>query len=404
MPESVFFRFVLEGVEWLHFSSQGQLLRGATVSETAFQSEFGSDDFGGKAVCVIPGEEVLLTEANVPSTQYRQIMQAVPYVVEEQLASDPEDCFFALGDRHRDGNLAVAILALDAMHAWVKRMSSCKLPVSAMISEVMLAKSSTPVSAVIDGDRAHVGLSKGNGITVSIKDLPMALSLIDGVDEMTLWVNREAEAGAELVVNELRTGDAELEVTVSDESPFERLCRNFNGSEINLLQGTFKVAESRTTTSMIWRSVATLFACVVILQMAVFGGQGWYLSGKAEKFEAETRAIYKSVFPNDRNVRDIRRRWNAHLGKEGAADSQFIRLFAQSSKGLTEAGLTLSNVNFNESRGDLILQVEGPRSEALVQFTQQLSGQGLDAEIGTITQEDRGVRGSIKVRAAGGRS
>ena len=78
-----------------------------------------------------------------------------------------------------------------------------------------------------------------------------------------------------------------------------------------------------------------------------------------------------------------------------------MALFAQSSRGLMSAGLTLSNVNFNESRGDLILQVEGRRSEELVQYTQQLTGQGLSAEIGTITQENDGVRGSIKVKAGG---
>ena len=93
MPETVFYRFVPKGVEWLHFNVAGQLLRGATTTEESFSADFSSDTFGGSAVCVAPGDAVLQTRASIPSRQQRQIMQAVPYVVEEQLAADPEDCF-----------------------------------------------------------------------------------------------------------------------------------------------------------------------------------------------------------------------------------------------------------------------------------------------------------------------
>jgi type II secretory pathway component PulL len=46
--------------------------------------------FGGRTYVMIQGEDVLLTSAVVPSKQARQILQAVPYVIEEQLASDVE--------------------------------------------------------------------------------------------------------------------------------------------------------------------------------------------------------------------------------------------------------------------------------------------------------------------------
>jgi hypothetical protein len=47
----------------------------------------------------------------------------------------------------------------------------------------------------------------------------------------------------------------------------------------------------------------------------------------------------------------------------------------------------------------LILQVIGKRSEELVEFTQRLTREGLDAEIGTINQDSGTVRGSIKIRS-----
>ena len=112
----------------------------------------------------------------------------------------------------------------------------------------------------------------------------------------------------------------------------------------------------------------------------------------------ETRAIYAQTFPNERNVRDIRRRWNSHLGKQEVTGNAFISLLSRSTRQLASSGLSLVNINFNESRGDLVLQVLGKQSEALVEYSQTLRGQGLEVEIGTITQDDRGVRGSIRVR------
>ena len=93
---------------------------------------------------------------------------------------------------------------------------------------------------------------------------------------------------------------------------------------------------------------------------------------------------------------------NAIAGFLGIPVDVFTEQYTQLRR--NRAGLTLNNVNFNESRGDLVLQVLGSRSEALVEYTQQLSGKGLDAEIGTITQEGDGVRGSIRVKLRGART
>ena len=67
------------------------------------------------------------------------------------------------------------------------------------------------------------------------------------------------------------------------------------------------------------------------------------------------------------------------------------------------SNLVLNNVNYNESRGDLILQLETSRSELLILFSQTLTKLGLNAEIGTINQGEDSVRGSIKVKALGAR-
>ncbi len=77
-------------------------------------------------------------------------------------------------------------------------------------------------------------------------------------------------------------------------------------------------------------------------------------------------------------------------------------MFSEAAKNLLGSELVLDNVNYNETRGDLIFQVQAPQSEKLVAFVQKLVNAGLKAEIGTISQEEDVVKGSIKIRSGGG--
>lgn len=397
MTDTLFLREVKDGFEWIAFDGQGQMLFQGSGGESALFDKLAEKQFNGSAIGVTPGDEVLMTRAGVPSRQYRQIVQAVPYVVEEQLAADVEDCFFALGDRDSGGQVNVAVVAVDKMLSWASRASDLDLDVHALIPECSLVEDVAGVSSIIDGDRVHIAGAEGQA-TLPVGELPLAVSLMANAENIQIWVPAGDEASVELQVRELETTEAAVELVSSNETAFERLCRGYSGDEINLLQGPYKVVEKRSESAVIWRSVAILAVCAVLLNVGSKLAEGWYLASRAEQFEEETIAIYKKTFPGDRNVRDIRRRWNAHLGRQESAGNVFIRLFSRSSQGLTAAGLQLTNVNFNESRGDLVLQIQGGQSEALVQYAQQLNSEGLNAEIGTITQEDGGVRGSIRVK------
>lgn len=399
MSETLFLRRSVTGVEWLLFDQFGSKKDTGDSSLEDFNELFDAS-FSGSAIYVVPGEDVLLTFANVPSRQYRQIVQAVPYVVEEQLAMDVEDCFFALGERNDQGEILVNVCDLERIESWVGFLSSVQIDVTTMVSETSLVHADD-IDCVCDGGRVHVKWRSGVGLTVPANQLPLALSTSSAEQSIVVTGNETALDALGLQLTELEAMDHEIERNTIEESGFYLLCRQFDGSETNLLQGAFKVEVKRSSSQMIWRSVAILTGVALMLHLLLLAGQGYFLSSKADEYQVATQALYKSVFPNDRNVRDVRRRWNSHLGRTSSNGGEFIALFGNATQGLQSAGLTLQNVNFNESRGDLILQVLADRSETLVQYTQQLSSSGLSAEIGTISQEGDSVRGSIKIKASG---
>ena len=109
MSETLFFRFSGQEIEWVVLGQDGRRLEEGLSGADLFNSRFPVT-YAGSTVFVVPGEKILMTTASVPSKQKRKIAQAIPFVVEEQLAAEIEESFFAIGERNKKGEVKVSII------------------------------------------------------------------------------------------------------------------------------------------------------------------------------------------------------------------------------------------------------------------------------------------------------
>ena len=374
-----------------------------------------ADDLGARrteanleVVVTVPTRDVLRTTARVPSRHHRQILQAIPYAVEEQLAMDVENCFFALGGRTPSGAIEVAVTGREKMETWTDRLEELGIVAATMLPVSELIPWTSGVEVLVDGPRATLRWNEGAVIETDTDSLAMAIALIDPEEKsrIDLHASENDKASLEWQMNELGV----VEKVPIELHPFRGEAKNWlyrnyltnrKQPPVNLLQGEYKVELEPRNRLSVWRPVVLLAVFALVLHLAGLLGQGLYFSRQASVYEEAYKALYKEIFPSDARVHDYRRRWNSHLGKSSGEGGQFLALLARSSEKLESGGLTLSNINYNESRGDLVLQVTSARSETLVEYAQALSTLGLESEIGTISQEGKAVRGSIKVRAGG---
>ena len=358
--------------------------------------------WSGDAVAIIPGDRVLLTSAAVPSRQARQIVQALPFVVEEKLAVDVDDCHFSLGEKNSDGEFTVAVNTLDEMRNYISVLSDIGIEPNLMTVDTLLARAGDGTAVTIENHKAHIRPPDGTGICVPVNQLALAVGLIEQPGTVDVY---ESESSIDQLKMEIAQIEVNNEVTVHSEphDDLRTLAESYRGSELNLLQGEFQVSREVQGDRPIWRSAAILAGCTFLLHVSLVFGQGIYLDVMGAKHEQQARALYQEIFPRDRNVRDIRRRWNAHVSGSGSvADGEFLQLFRDTAAHLPGSKLVVNNINYNESRGDLILQLTATQSEYLVEFSQTLNKVGLDAEIGIISQQEDSVRGSIKIKSFGG--
>lgn len=403
MAENFYLRVCGERLEWLLLDEVSGIVRFRGDGDFATFTDMIRDmSWSGSTHVLVAGEEVLLTWARIPSKQPRQILQALPYMVEEKLANDVDQCHFAAGSRDEQGNVSVAVIKRARLESLLEMLDEAGLKPASVTPDVMHVPGAGDARVLVDGDRALLRTGRLSGLAVEQSLLPTAINLLDA-DNMTsleIYVHPSQRQAFQMHLSQI---EAEFTGEITTEelaySPFEFLCRSFDADAIDLLQGEFRVEEDTRRSSGGWRNVALLAACAFGLQIMLLVGRGIYLDVKASQYQHEAKALYEQIFPGEHNVRNIRLRWQGHLdAASGKPTGVFFDLFSKSAQGLSGSPLKLENVNFSESRGDLILQLTGPRYDAFDHYAETLRRAGLDVQIGTINQDANVVKGSVRVK------
>ncbi|MBD3647129.1 MAG: type II secretion system protein GspL [Pseudomonadales bacterium] len=402
MAENLFLRLFDEDMEWLLLDEATGVVRiRGKGSVDEFRELTSELDWSGAVYAMLAGESVLLTSGAVPSKQKRQILQAVPWVVEEKLATDVEDCHFAIGDRLDNGEVSVAVVERELLAGWLDRLGEAGIHPRVMAIDTLLVPDESATTVLVDGQRILVRTGKNGGFAFDRNLFAMIITMLETEQtrDISILVHPDDKEALQLELSQIEAeSDTAPQLIELEDGPFETLCRNFDQESLDLLQGEYTVEEERTESSSVWRSAAILAACAFVLHLLLVTGQGVYLDVQGRQYESQAMALYQEVFPGDRNVRDIRRRWQAHLSGELAGEGgDFMDLFAQTARNLPGSNLVLTNVNYNQSRGDMILQLQASDSKQMVLFVQTLTKMGLDASVGTINQDGDQVNGSVKV-------
>ena len=122
-------------LQWVSVDSSGQV--GApgdgALADAAAQAA------GCEVVVLVPGTQVMLTGAAVPSRNRQRIAEAIPFVLEEHLIDDVEALHFAIGQRGPDGRVSTVVVARDLMDVWTARLAEAGLRPDVMTPDMLAA-------------------------------------------------------------------------------------------------------------------------------------------------------------------------------------------------------------------------------------------------------------------------
>lgn len=380
-------------------------------------------------IVVIAAESVLLTSVEIPSTQLRQIRQALPFMVEELIADDIDNVHTAIPAHYRDRLPLIdsALIEHKQLVEWLDALHSNGLSPRAILIDVLcLPFEHNGWTLLVDGERLLVRTEWQSGLALQVDDAELILNelyrqhqerrqnnLLDtGIGpQIQVVASRLQEQDcktAEALCETLRERCPEYTVkSIHYQEPvYQLLCYSWQKQQaegINLLQGGYSVVRRSQQDSSGWLKLAATASIGILLFLAVALAGGWYFNSQANRLEEQSVALYRDLFPNERRVVNPRRQMDNHLRQQGPVNgSSFLSLLSMTAKQMQDSAandVSVKQIRFNRQQGDLKFELYSQSLEQLDNFKTDLASGGLQVDINSASEQSEGVLGRVVVRA-----
>lgn len=351
-----------------------------------------------RAIVAVPSEHVLLVPVALPVRGRRRQLQALPFVLEEQLLEDVEhlSCVLAEGTEE-DGRFAAAACRRERLAAWHALLEECGLGVEALIPDALLLpwQPGTWTVASDGPERVLVRYGRALGGALHPRLLPFYLERLGSeahehgrVPSAVVSYGLERPEGGDGFVWEPRS-----EPWISDTDP--------HSPHLDLLAG-FASDRSRTQTRWRpWRATAVLAAVWLLVLWAHLGLDVLRLGRERRQLERRITTLFHRTFPNERHIVDIRAQMARGLERleERASSGHWARLLAAAAVA-RPARLRFVATTYRD--GKLELTVTDPSSQDIVRFLHALAADsGVRAKAVGLTTAHGVTRARIVLRERG---
>jgi general secretion pathway protein L len=350
-----------------------------------------------RVVVLVPGEDVTLYEARVPGRNRQRVLRAIPFALEEQLASDVEDLHFALGNPLDDDRYPVAVVGRQQMDAWTDLLREAGISAHRWVPETLaLPREENGWSLLPDGERVLVRSGDYAGFGCELDMLPVIVSLLAGGEGLPETARVFGANAVNLVGIETERDDSQLQ-------PLDVLARGwYQGPVIDLLQGAYSRREEWGRLLRPWKATAALFLAVVLVAGVASGVNYYRLTQQQARLSDDIQALYKQTFPQARRIVNPRAQMEQQLKqlrrRAGGGHTNFLAIFAETANVVrTAKGIAVQGASYRDGRLDLDLQADN--LQLLDTLKQDLVKSGrMRAEIQSATTDaDQKVKSRVRI-------
>jgi general secretion pathway protein L len=232
-----------------------------------------------------------------------------------------------------------------------------------------------------------------NGLEV---DSQQAITLIDSNLDTANLLKTQLESNFAGIFKAISVKHGRLS-SLRDEALLSKCC--------NLLTAEFRPAEpKKDKPASWWKPLTALAACWLIFSFTEISIENKRLIAQQERVKAETIGLYKRLFPGER-VQFLERQIRSKVkGDSTVASAGVMIMLSQASKALQQDNLKQmiqwQSFRFNDRQNQLIIDLTSKTLAQLQSYKAALEQQGLSVEIAQATNDDKGVKGRLKIGAS----
>jgi len=380
------------------------LLPGEDGAQSGPLSDAAARAAGRSVVVLVPGTDVLLTNADLPPTRSgTKLQQLVPFALEDQLAEDIDALHFAIGKRLPNGRVPVAVVGRKRMREWLAQLRAAGIEPAALYADSeLLPCNPAQAVALLEEDTVTVRTPSGGYVGLSTDALGEALELAladPAVHGLLVYTGQDEWQRCGAQVEALRERFERVQVQQLAGDPLALFARALPAAQaINLLQGSYAPQRSRASGGRAWRWAAVLLGVLVALHLIGRVAELVVLHRREQALAAAITRVFHRAMPGAGAPYEARRRMQARLAevRAGRTGSGFFSALGALARARAQVPQTrLETLSF--SGGALDLELTAPSIEALNDLVQSLARQGWKARLTSANPAHGGFHGSLHI-------
>lgn len=382
-------------ISWLVYSNSEEEIIASGELPSAEDLSTLTERAGQRSVIALaPSSEILLKWVELPPKAGRKIISAIPFMLEDELATDISQQFFAIGPKRGDKQ-AVAVVSHEKMEQWQAWLSEAELFCDTIIPDVLAVPVTDNGWSVLTlGEQLLVRQDEFKGVQgeqtwllptlvhfTAQQEAPVTITNYAGIDLSSLPNIEEAQAPLEL--------------------PMQVLAKEAMQSSFNLCQGEYKIKRKRSGVLSQWRVAAVLAVLALCTSLIDKGVTLYQLKSQNQALSSEISSAVKAGFPNIGTYRNVRLKLQSELAKleQGGGDASMLIMLDQLAPAFSATDVKPQTLRFDATRTEIRIQAQGKNFEALEQFKRSAENAGFVVEQGAINNRDNGVVGTVSVRS-----
>ncbi|MDB2330721.1 type II secretion system protein GspL [Alteromonas sp.] len=383
-------------ISWLVWSTQEEeIIASGELPDATALSTLAERVGQRPVIALAPSSDILLKWVTLPPRAGRKVLSALPFMLEDELATDISEQFFAIGPKNGDQQ-AVAIVSHAKMTMWQQWLSDAGLFCDTLIPDVLAVPVTENGWSILTlGEQLLVRQDSFKGMQGEQTWLLPMLSHFASQQEEAVTITNYAGLPLDGMPN-TTISEAPLEL------PMHVLAKEALASKFNLYQGEYKVKRKRSSGWSQWRTAAVLAVIVLATSLIDKTVTLYQLESQNAALKADINAAVKAGFPNLGMVRNVKLKLQSELAKleQGGGDASMLIMLDQLTPAFAATKITPQTLRFDSTRTEIRIQAQGKNFEALEQFKKLAESAGFVVEQGAFNNRDNGVVGTVSIRSA----
>lgn len=346
-------------------------------------------------ILAVPGADVRLQEMAITAAEKRHIRNSLPFMLEDEFASDLEDLHIAMQTLGKL-SLAVASCEHSRMQEWAEAVQDLPVLAQWVPEPLLLPWQAGELTLVIESGQVLARSGACTGFSVETDMAQALLAAMDKDDILTVVAYGEHQESDMAVIPEgmrdrlqWRVGGFSAALMLAEESR----------QRLNLRQGIYGPSLPLDLWWRQWRWPAAAVAAAFVVQVLANYVDYSQLEAENLRMRQQIQDSYREVIPRGAVV-DPEKQLGRQLAelKGDAHGGSFVALMDRIGRVVNaHKGAQLSSVNFSNRLGDVRINLLAPDFPAVESIRTQLADAGLEAELENSNAQGEQVRARLKV-------